>query len=66
MFCTFARFSQIIRSASRLSVETAIRLAVFLANRPGILVRVCEALANAGTNICVLATSDTVDHTVGA
>ena len=38
----------------KLSVETAIQLAVFLANRPGALARVCEALA----------TSDTVDHTV--
>ena len=36
------------------SVETATQLAVFLANRPGALARVCDALA----------TSDTVDHTV--
>jgi hypothetical protein len=48
----------------KLSVETATQLAVFLANRPGALARVCEALANAGINICALATSDTVDHTV--
>jgi hypothetical protein len=46
------------------SVETASQLAVFLANRPGALARVCEALANAGINIHALATSDTVDHTV--
>jgi len=46
------------------SVETATQLAVFLANRPGALVRVCEALANAEINIHALATSDTVDHTV--
>ena len=47
-----------------LSVETAMQLAVFLANRPGALARVCDALANAGINIYALATSDTVDHTV--
>ena len=46
------------------SVETASQLAVFLANRPGALARVCEALANAEINIQALATSDTVDHTV--
>ncbi|HEY6154098.1 MAG TPA: ACT domain-containing protein [Candidatus Udaeobacter sp.] len=46
------------------SVETATQLAVFLANRPGALARVCDALANAGINIYALATSDTVDHTV--
>ena len=46
------------------SVETASQLAVFLANRPGALARVCEALANAQINIHALATSDTVDHTV--
>jgi hypothetical protein len=46
------------------SLETATQLAVFLANRPGALARVCEALANAEINIHALATSDTVDHTV--
>jgi hypothetical protein len=48
----------------KFSVETATQLAVFLANRPGALARVCEALGNAGINIYALATSDTVDHTV--
>src|SRR6266508_2626606 len=47
-----------------LSIETATQLAVFLANRPGALARVCEALAKADINIHALATSDTVDHTV--
>jgi hypothetical protein len=46
------------------SIETATQLAVFLANRPGALARVCEALAKAEINIHALATSDTVDHTV--
>src|SRR2546421_657639 len=48
----------------KLSIETATQLAVLLANRPGALARVCEALAKAGVNIHALATSDTVDHTV--
>jgi hypothetical protein len=48
----------------KFSVETATQLAVFLANRPGALARVCDALANAGIDIYALATSDTIDHTV--
>jgi hypothetical protein len=48
----------------KLSIETATQLAVFLANRPGALSRVCEALANAEISIYALATSDTVDHSV--
>ena len=48
----------------KLSIEPATQLAVFLANRPGALARVCEALAKADINIHALATSDTVDHTV--
>ena len=48
----------------KLSIETATQLAIFLANRPGALARVCEALANAQINIHALATSDTVDHSV--
>ena len=48
----------------KLSVESATQLAVFLANRPGALARVCEALAQAEINIHALATSDTVDHSV--
>ena len=53
-----------MNASPKLSVETATQLAVFLANRPGALARVCEALANAEINIQALATSDTVDHTV--
>jgi hypothetical protein len=48
----------------KLSIETATQLAIFLANRPGALARVCEALANAKINVHALATSDTVDHSV--
>jgi hypothetical protein len=47
-----------------LSMESATQLAVFLANRPGGLARVCEALAQAEINIHALAPSDTVDHSV--
>ena len=46
------------------SIEAATQLAVFLANRPGALARVCDALAKAEININALATSDTVDHSV--
>jgi hypothetical protein len=46
------------------SVKSAMQLAVFLANRPGALARVCDALAKAEINIHALATSDTVDHSV--
>jgi hypothetical protein len=48
----------------KLSIESATQLAIFLANRPGALARVCEALAKAEINIHALATSDTVDHSV--
>ena len=40
----------------KLSVETATQLAVFLANRPGALARVCQTLADAGINIYALTT----------
>jgi hypothetical protein len=40
------------------------QLALFVENRPGMLARVCDALAAAGINIYAIATSDTVDHIV--
>ena len=40
------------------------QLAIFLENRPGILARVCDALAEAKINIYAITTSDTVDHSV--
>ena len=46
------------------SIDTATQLAVFLANRPGALARVCDELAKANINIRALATSDTIDHSV--
>jgi len=53
-----------MNSRLNLSVKPATQLAVFLANRPGALMRVCSALAQAGINIHALTTSDTVDHSV--
>ena len=40
------------------------QLAIFLDNRPGMLARVADALAEAKINIYAVATSDTVDHSV--
>src|SRR3989449_4649653 len=40
------------------------QLAIFLENRPGMLARVCDALAEARINIYAITTSDTVDHSV--
>ena len=48
----------------KLSIKSATQLAVFLANRPGALARVCDALAKVEISIHALATSDTVDHSV--
>src|SRR5438105_11843451 len=40
------------------------QLAIFLDNRPGMLARVADALAEAEINIYAITTSDTVDHSV--
>ncbi len=40
------------------------QLAIFLDNRPGMLARVADALAEARINIYAMSTSDTVDHSV--
>ena len=45
-------------------MQIAKQLAVFLANRPGTLARVCDALSAAKINIYAISTSDTVDHIV--
>jgi len=47
-----------------LMIQLSTQLAVFLDNRPGMLARVCEALAGEKINIYAMATSDTVDHIV--
>lgn len=40
------------------------QLAVFIANKPGTLAEVCDALATDRVNIYGLAISDTVDHAI--
>jgi hypothetical protein len=40
------------------------QLAIFLDNRPGMLARVADALAEAKINIYAITTGDTVDHSV--
>jgi len=45
-------------------MQIAKQLAIFLENKPGMLARVCDALAEEKINIYALTTSDTVDHTV--
>ncbi len=46
------------------SIEIATQLSVFLANKPGTLAQVCDALAGANINIFALTISDTADHAV--
>jgi hypothetical protein len=45
-------------------MQIAKQLAIFLDNRPGMLARVADALAEAKINIYAITTSDTVDHAV--
>jgi hypothetical protein len=45
-------------------MEITKQLAIFLDNRPGMLARLADALAEAKINIYAITTSDTVDHTV--
>ena len=45
-------------------MEIATQLALFLANKPGTLAAVCDALAAENINIFGLTISDTVDHAV--
>ena len=45
-------------------MHIAKQLAIFLDNRPGMLARVADALAEARINIYAISTSDTVDHIV--
>jgi hypothetical protein len=49
---------------AQLKIQLTQQLALFIANRPGTLARVCEALHEANINIYALSTSDTVDHIV--
>lgn len=45
-------------------MQIATQLALFLANKPGTLVSLCEVLARAKINIYAISTSDTIDHSV--
>ena len=45
-------------------MEIATQIALFLANKPGTLAAVCDALAAESINIFGLTISDTVDHAV--
>jgi hypothetical protein len=45
-------------------MQIAQQLAIFLENRPGMLARVCDALAAENINIYGISSSDTVDHIV--
>ena len=45
-------------------MEITKQLAIFLDNRPGMLARLADALAEARINIYAITTSDTIDHTV--
>jgi len=40
------------------------QLSVFLANKPGVLARLCDSLAEHDINIMAISVSDTVDHAV--
>ncbi len=45
-------------------IKVTKQLAIFLDNKPGVLAKVCDDLANHKINIIALTVSDTVDHTV--
>ena len=45
-------------------MDIVAQLSVFLANKPGTLAEVCDALAKASINIYALTISDSVDHAV--
>ena len=47
-----------------MAIQIKPQLAVFLDNRPGMLLRTCQALAAAKVNILALSILDTVDHAI--
>src|SRR5438309_7405221 len=47
-----------------MTMQITKQLAIFLDNRPGMLARLADALAEAKINIYAITTSDTVDHSV--
>jgi hypothetical protein len=59
-----ARKRNALLPQAQLKVQLTQQLALFIANRPGTLARVCMALSEGNINIYALSTSDTVDHIV--
>jgi hypothetical protein len=59
-----ANLSQGPSTSEFLRMQLSKQLAIFLDNRPGMLARVADALAEAKINIYAITTSDTVDHSV--
>ena len=49
------------KKSSGLSARPETQLSAFLANQPGVVARLCEALAEKGVNILAMAVLDTVD-----
>ena len=47
-----------------MSLRIEPQLAVFLENRPGMLLRICQAIAQAQINILALSVLDAVDHVI--
>ena len=47
-----------------MAIQIKPQIAVFLDNRPGMLLRTCQALASARVNILALSILDTVDHAI--
>ena len=47
-----------------MAIQIKPQLAVFLDNRPGMLLRTCQAMAAARVNILALSILDTVDHAI--
>src|SRR5207253_5265788 len=47
-----------------MTMQITKQLAIFLDNRPGMLARLVDALAEGKINIYAISTSDTVDHSV--
>jgi hypothetical protein len=47
-----------------MSAEVARQLSIFVANKPGVLGKVCDLLKREKINIYAITTSDNIDHTV--
>ncbi len=45
-------------------METTTQISVFLENKPGVLARVCDELANQEVNILAMTVANTIDHAI--